>query len=349
MQAESEKTRERDSVFNQLWGASSLLSAAQTAFLLSKEKPKADLEREAGFQERDWSRLKEAQERLQRTFDVRLDRALLRDVMALAAALPAGQRIEALDKVAGLAAGQAKPQSDAAITAFLEKLYSGTKLADKDIRISLLDKKTAEIAATGDTMVELAMALDPLYQTNQEISKQRSGAYARLRPRYMKALLAKMGGLVAPDANSTLRVTFGQVKGVDSKDGLYFKPFTTLAGIEQKHTGEGEFAAPARQLAAIKALRGGKATPFSSSKLGDVPVNLLTTVDTTGGNSGSPTLNGKGELVGLLFDGTYDTISSDFLYDTVRTRSIHVDVRYLLWTMAEVDGAAHLIKEMGIR
>ena len=71
--------------------------------------------------------------------------------------------------------------------------------------------------------------------------------------------------------------------------------------------------------------------------------------DTTGGNSGSPTLNGKGELVGLLFDGTYDTIASDYLYDTVRTRSIHVDSRYLLWTMAAVDDAGHLIEEMGVR
>ena len=101
--------------------------------------------------------------------------------------------------------------------------------------------------------------------------------------------------------------------------------FTTLKGIEQKHTGEGEFDAPDAQLAAIKALRGGKTTPYAPEFLGDVPVDFLSTVDTTGGNSGSPTLNGKGEFVGLLFDGTYDTIASDFLYDTVNTRSIHAD------------------------
>jgi hypothetical protein len=77
-------------------------------------------------------------------------------------------------------------------------------------------------------------------------------------------------------------------------------------------------------------------------------VNFLSTVDTTGGNSGSPTLNGKGELVGLLFDGTYETVASNFLFDKAKTRSIHVDSRYMLWNMAEVDGAAHLLKEMGI-
>ena len=75
-------------------------------------------------------------------------------------------------------------------------------------------------------------------------------------------------------------------------------------------------------------------------------MNFLSTVDTTGGNSGSATLNTKGELVGLLFDGTYETVASDYLFDPVRTRSIHVDTRYMLWTMAEVDGATNLLDEI---
>jgi hypothetical protein len=164
----------------------------------------------------------------------------------------------------------------------------------------------------------------------------------------MEALLAKAGGLVAPDANSTLRVTYGQVKGVDAKDGLFYKPQTTLTGIVQKHTGEGDFDAPKVQLDAIQALRNGKKTPFLDAALGDVPVNFLSTVDTTGGNSGSPTLNGKGELVGLLFDGTYESVASNYVFDPVTTRSIHVDSRYMLWNMAEVDGAVNLLREMGI-
>jgi Peptidase S46 len=167
-------------------------------------------------------------------------------------------------------------------------------------------------------------------------------------PRYMEALLAKAGGLVAPDANSTLRVTYGQVKGVDAKDGLYYKPQTTLAGILEKNTGTGDFDAPEVQLNAIKALRAGKKTPFLDASLGSVPVNFLSTVDTTGGNSGSPTLNGKGELVGLLFDGTYESVASNFLFDPTTTRSIHVDCRYMLWNMAEVDGAMNLLQEMSI-
>ena len=82
--------------------------------------------------------------------------------------------------------------------------------------------------------------------------------------------------------------------------------------------------------------------------MGDVPVNFLSTVDTTGGNSGSPTLNAKGELVGLLFDGTYESVASNFLFEPVSTRSIHVDTRYMLWNMAEVDGAINLLREMSV-
>jgi hypothetical protein len=138
------------------------------------------------------------------------------------------------------------------------------------------------------------------------------------------------------------------VKGVDARDGLYYKPQTTLAGIVEKNTGEGEFDAPKYQLDAIKALRAGKKTPFLDPVLKDVPVNFLSTVDTAGGNSGSPTLNAKGELVGLLFDGTYESVASNYVFDPVTTRSIHVDSRYMLWNMADVDGAARLLQEMGI-
>jgi hypothetical protein len=351
LQSESESTRERDAALSGLFNASTLLNAAHTAHQLSLERAKKDdLEREAEFQQRNWSRIREGQERAQRTLDPRIDRALLRWAMGRAAALPAEQRITGLDKLVGLTPGMSKTDSDKAIDAYLDTLYAGTKTADREFRLGLLDKAPAEIAASNDPMVTLALALDPLDQANREARKARQGAASRLRPRYMQALLAKAGGLVAPDANSTLRVTFGTVKGKPGPDGLVWKAFTTLKGIEQKNTGEGEFDAPERELGAIRALRSGQQpTPYLVPDLGDVPVDFLSTVDTTGGNSGSPTLNGRGELVGLLFDGTFDTIASDFLYDTANTRSIHADARYMLWVMSQVDGASYLVEEMGIR
>ena len=349
LRAQAEATREHDAVLTDIFDASSLLSAALKAILLSRERPKADPDRDLGLQERDWDQIREEQRRLQRNLDPRIDRALLRWAMGLAASLPAGQRIASLDQAVGLRPAMGAREAEVAIDAYLEPLYAGTGLADEGRRLSLLEKTTDAILATKDPFVELALALDPAYQAKKQAEKTREGAYSRLRPRYVEALLAKAGGAVAPDANGTLRVTFGRVQGADGKDGLFFKPFTTLAGVEQKHTGEGEFAAPPRQLRAIQALRGGKRTAYLDQALGDVPVDFLSTVDTTGGNSGSPTLNAKGELIGLLFDGTYDTIASNFVYEPVRTRSIHVDARYMLWVMSEVDGAGRLLQEMGVQ
>ncbi len=348
LHAEGVRTRERSAVLSNLAAASSYLGAAQTLHRLSIQRPKNDLDRDVGFQERDWGRLRENQERLQRTLDPAADRALLGWALGLAAALPAEQRIESLDRAAGLKPGMAAPEAAKAIQAYMDRLYPGTKIGDRDWRLGLMEKSTAELESTGDPFLALAAQLHPLTESIREEGRNRSGAFARLRPVYMEALLAKAGGLVAPDANSTLRVTYGQVLGVDARDGLFYKPQTTLEGIVQKHTGEGEFNAPQKQLAAIRALRQGKKSPYAYPPLGDVPVNFLSNVDTTGGNSGSPTLNGKGELVGLLFDGTYETVASNFLFDTERTRSIHVDSRYMLWNMAEVDGALNLLKEMGV-
>src|SRR5262249_15134457 len=158
--------------------------------------------------------------------------------------------------------------------------------------------------AAKDSLVDLAAALYPERHDLEEREKTNDGLRSRLTPLYVRALLQSSGGVLAPDANGTLRVSFGRVEGVTERDGLLYLPQTTLAGIVEKHTGAGEFNAPQRELDAIAALRAGKTTPYADPKLGDVPVNFLASVDTTGGNSGSPALNTKGDLVGLLFDGT---------------------------------------------
>ncbi len=346
LQAEVEKVRERNAVMGSLSSASQYLSAAQTLYRLSVQRQKSDLDRDAGYQERDWSRIRESLDRMQRSLDATADRAFLRWALGLAAALPGDQRIEPLDQAVGLRAGLSAAEASRAIDAHLDKLYASTKLGDRDIRLAMIDRSTGDLVAANDSFIALASALEPLAESMREAAKNRAGAYARLRPRYMQALLAKSGGLVAPDANSTLRVTYGQVMGVDAKDGLFYKPQTGLAGIFEKQTGEGDFNAPKKQIDIIRAFLKNPKSPYFDPAIKDVPVNFLSTVDTTGGNSGSPTLNARGELVGLLFDGTYESVSSDYLFDDVKTRSIHVDTRYMLWNMTEVDGATNLIKEM---
>ncbi len=349
MQAESEKTRERDAVFGALYQSSSLLGAADTIYRLALERPKKDIDREPAFQERNWKRIQEQMERLQRSYAPELDKALLKFALKEAAALPAETRVEQIDKLTGLKPGLAKEEAEKLIVTFIEALYAKTTLGTAEARLALLTKPAAEITKSEDPILKLAVLLQPMGEALRERDKERAGRRSLLRPRYMKALLDMQGGLVAPDANSTLRVTFGRVMGVSPKDGIFYLPQTTLQGVLDKHTGQDEFNAPKTLRDAAQALRAGKKTPYLDPKLNDVPVDFLSDVDTTGGNSGSAVLNSKGQLVGLLFDGTFDTVASDFLFDKKRTRSIQVDSRYMLWVMTEVDKAGHLVEEMGIK
>lgn len=347
--AERTLTRERDALLGDFSGSgSSAFGCAQTLYRLSIERPKPDTDRDAAYQERNWSRLKEGLERAQRTLSPKADRAVMKYALAEIARLPAGQRIEVLDTQIGLTPGMPEADAARACDAWLDQLFAGTKIYDQDFRLSLFDKSTAEIVATGDSLLSLAAALYPLQEANRDQAKERAGANYRLGPRYAEALLAHSGGLVSPDANSTLRITYGTVQGVQPRDGLFYLPQTTLKGILEKATGSGEFNAPQAELQAIREVLGGKPTPYLDPQLKDVPVDFLSNVDTTGGNSGSATLNSRGELVGLLFDGTFDTVASDYLFDTEKTRSIHVDSRNLLWVLTEVDKAANLLAELGV-
>ena len=121
--------------------------------------------------------------------------------------------------------------------------------------------------------------------------------------------------------------------------------FTTASQILLKNTGTEPFDAPRPLLAAIQTKQFG---PYAGTD-GELPVNFLSDLDTTGGNSGSAVLNDKGELVGLNFDSTIEGVASDVVFDSATTRKIHVDARYMLWVMDKIGGADHLLEEMGLR
>ena len=214
--------------------------------------------------------------------------------------------------------------------------------------MELLDANVATLDKSEDPFIQLASAMFDSDIAREEERKVIAGRVQILRPQYMEAIIAfqeAMGALTYPDANSTLRVTYGTVQGIEVQDGLAYQPFTTLRGIAAKYTGVAPFNYPQRQLDKIKARTFGN---YGVTELDSVPVNFLSTLDTTGGNSGSPTLNDRGELVGLLFDGTYESINSDWDFDEQTTRSIHVDARYMLWVMQQVDGADNLLRELGV-
>jgi len=334
--ARSEATRQRDTVLSWILRSSPMLAQAAVLERLSVERPKPDLDRETGYQQRDWPRITESIVRSQKSIAPKSDRAGLRYFLAESQKLPADQRLKAVDAAIAKAGG---------IDPFLDQLYANSKIGDLAQRKAMQSETTEQLAARHDSMLDFAAALMPLELENLTRERETQGAMSRVRPLYLEALRAMSGGKMYPDANSTLRITYGTVEGYAPRDAVRYVPQTTIAGIVQKNTGSGEFDAPKAELDAIRA---NKTAGYVDATLGSVPVDFLSTVDTTGGNSGSPTLNAKGELCGLLFDGTYESLGSDFIVDPDITRSIHVDAVYMLWVMDAVDGAHNLLQEMGL-
>lgn len=335
--------RERDLYYGPFARGSDLFTTARTLYRLSREREKPDAEREPGYQERDLRRIGERLERMDRTFDPRVDRVAWREQILAYAAIPPDQHVAEFDAWFGIAGNRV----DAArLDARLDEMYAGTGLGQRETRLASMKAERQTLEASADPFLRLAVALYDSDMALEREDEELRGRFDAVRPRYMEGLIAyrrSRGEAVYPDANGTLRVTYGHVRGYAPRDGMLFTPFTTVAGILQKNTGVDPFRAPAGLLEAIEGQRFGS---YADESIGSVPVNFLSNVDTTGGNSGSPTLNAKGELVGLLFDGTYESIISDWDYMPDLTRSIHVDMRYALWVMETVDGAQSLVREM---
>ena len=149
----------------------------------------------------------------------------------------------------------------------------------------------------------------------------------------------------SPDANFTLRMTYGNVKSYDPKDGMHYNYYTTLKGVmEKEDPNNPEFVVPGK----LKELYQAKDFGRYAMANGEMPACFLTTNDITGGNSGSPVINGKGELIGCAFDGNWESLSGDINFDNNMQRCIAVDIRYVLFIIDKLGGCEHLINEMTI-
>jgi hypothetical protein len=325
------------------------LNSARTLYRLANERTRPDIERKSGYQERDMPRMNSIIGGQDRTYDEKVDKALvlnfLKQYMEQTRAQPANEHNAAFDNALGIKPGM----NEAELKAALDRIYAGSQLQNKEFRTAWLTKSPADFKASNDSFIKAAVAMYDADRKDEAEEDELGGNIQKAYASYMKAKIAYMnskGQAVYPDANSTLRVTFGNIKGRDyGADGTgAWTAFTTVKGVVAKHTGEGEFNAPEKQLAAIKAKDFGR---FADPKLKTVPVDYLATLDITGGNSGSAALNAKGELIGLAFDGTLDSIISDWDFNKAATRDIQVDIRYILWNMEKVDHADNLLKEMG--
>ncbi len=340
--AERDAQSKRDYFLNS--SSPRMLVMARTMYRLANETIKPDIERKSGYQVRDLPRLKSRIDSVERSYDEKVDKALVLHSLSQYAAQPKQERNANFDAAMGVKDGM----SEADLKTLLASMYAGSKLGDKASRAAWLTQAPASFGASGDSFIKAAVAMYDESLKREARDEELDGNIQQAYANYMKAKIAFMnskGLAVYPDANSTLRVSFGKVAGrPNGADGTSWTAFTTIKGVAAKATGSGEFNAPAAQLAAIKTQNSGK---YVDPVLKTVPVNFLATLDITGGNSGSAALNAKGEFIGLAFDGTLDSIISDWDFNKANTRTILVDLRYMLWEMKNVDKADNLIREMG--
>jgi hypothetical protein len=335
------QTREEDALLSETIRMVDLLGATLDIVRMAEERAKPDADREPDFQERNWPRLEQRQRALKTRYDRAIDTQALR--LSMKRALRLKDRPALVDLVAGKGAS-----SESAIGDAIDAIYAHTGLEDIERRVKLLREGKVEVLRKStDPLMQLAMRVRPLQRATQDRSDAFDGALVMLRPRYVEALRAMHPGPIAPDADSTLRVTYGTVRGyAPTPESPVFKPFTTLSEMLAKNTSKPPFDVPQLLVDAAKDKRFG---PYVDANLGEVPVDFLSDLDITGGNSGSATLNAKGELVGLVFDHNYESVASDWVFLPKITRSIHVDIRYVAWLLDAVYRGDSLLTELGLK
>lgn len=354
--AEYTKTRDADVAFSNIAvRRPSLVVVANLIVKMAEERAKPDAEREPAFQERNWQNIVASLTASSKNYARRVDTTTYEYFLRwmLEGTAPERQPKEALKALFG----KEDPTVDD-IQPAVTKLYETTTLEKLDTQLDLFNNATPDtLKASTDPLIQLAIQFQPLIKAYEDRAKafegkQYEGGMASLRPAYVAAIrefYQSKGQQVAPDANSTLRVTFGTVKGFSKgPEAPTFYPFTTPDQILAKVA-----ANPANSDYAItekfrKALEAKQYGPYANLEGANMPVCFLSDVDTTGGNSGSPTLNGQGELIGLLFDGTMEGQGRDWVWAPGMGGSIHVDARYMLWVMDFVDEAHNLMNEMGV-
>ena len=332
-----ESTWEREFLLTTLRAGAKAIALPVTLARLAQERGKPDLERDPAYMERELPRLRDQVEREQKNFFPAADRRLFLAFLRRAQALGPAERILAVDRHFGLKREGLEAKVDAA--------YRGSRVLHLKDRLQMFTETPAQLAARRDPLLAFALDLAGEVEALRDVQDQRAGASARLRPLWRRAVLAHAGKPVAPDANGTLRVTFAHVQGYSPRDGVYYTPQTSLRGLVAKHTGKEPFDAPAKVLGKTPVTAG----RWRDAKLGDVPVDFLADADTTGGNSGSPTVNGRGELVGVNFDRVWENVANDFGYNPDVARNVNVDVRYVLWLLDQVEDADALLRELGVR
>ncbi|MCF8223639.1 MAG: S46 family peptidase [Bacteroidales bacterium] len=235
---------------------------------------------------------------------------------------------------------------DGNVDKYVDYMFSESVFTTKDRLFAFLDNPDKE-KLENDPALKAGMDILQVYRELMQKSGEYDKNLQKGRRLYIAGLRDMDPGIVRyPDANFTMRLTYGSVLPYQPKDAVIYKHYTTMEGVMEKYEpGDYEFDLPQRLIDLYEKKEFGRyADPD-----GYMPVCFLSNNDITGGNSGSPVLNGKGELIGIAFDGNWEAMSGDIAFEPDLQRTISVDIRYVLWVMDIYAGAGHLVEEMDIR
>jgi hypothetical protein len=316
---------------------STLLSQGYQVSRTVEEKQKPDMERESSYQERNLPYIKMRIQLAEKGYDLKTDRSFLKYRLKKLFDYPENQLPSAFREIIG-------KHSEKAVDDYVDHLFDKTSLADPKKRLELLGKKPAYLMKLNDPILNLVAELEKEMKVLREEMKALDQERLELKKVYVDLLMKLKEGRIAPDANSTIRFTYGFVEGYYPQDAVYYLPQTALKGVIEKDNGIFPFHVPQK----LKELYAEQDFgPYIDKKLKDIPACFLNTTNVTGGNSGSPTLNAKGEQVGIIFDMTYESVIGDYYIVPELQRTISVDIRYVLFITDKFSGAKHIIKELG--
>ncbi|KAA3605808.1 MAG: S46 family peptidase [Planctomycetota bacterium] len=332
--------QERDFVLTEMVRRSAYLALGSRLLRFAEERGKQDLDRAQGYQQRDLPRLQAVVKGFSRSLVPSVEVETLAILLAEAQKLPDHQRLQGLDLWL-----QEVQREGESLQQLALRLVLGTRLNQTEFRMQLMQDGHPDVEDSRDPMLALCLSLSADLADMRAFQSRLAGMRMDVGARWIEAQQAWRGGRFYPDANRTLRVSFATVKGYEPRDGVFHTPFTSVEGMVAKHTGTEPFDLPDSVQKAARNRNLGAWTPNGKSS---PPVCFLSDADTTGGNSGSPVVDGTGRLVGLNFDRVFENVAGDYGWNPARSRNIAVDLRFILWHLGAVMPAPRLLQEMGV-
>ena len=326
-------------VLDNLPTASLLLRLGSTVSEASREMAKPSAERAAAYRDAALTATKKASGGSFTNYHEQAEKLFFKKLVTLAAQLPDNQRIAPVDEALR------RDFSDQNITRYVEDAFARTTLKTANGLADAIGRNQDEIAQLNDPFVSLASSLAPLQQKLRDTRQRRSAELSKLSALLLDVKQTFQQKDFIPDANSTLRFTYGHIRGYSPADASFLKPITTLTGVMEKTGEDYPYATPQVVRDLYKAKDYGR---YRLPTRNELPVAILYNTDTTGGNSGSPVMNAKGELVGVNFDRAWGATINDYAWNEAYSRSIAVDIRYVLWVTEKVGKADFLLKELGV-